>query len=223
MSSQLEQINNRPVQPDPLKDPELGPSVQAATEDNVETDFTTTLVKLPKMLEMDFNKVENLLVNLSATNPFRPDMAMGKQPEVATIDASRSVQSAPVAPVGATAAGSYISNLRHIEVVLTEYDSRIQQVFDQLALSRSGRKPDLFNIGIEYERLMTFVRQTEYHMNQVVRQIPETLPENTGQPIAKLMPEFTQSLIRYDSEFQQIFGVLQHELRQAEIARKSLT
>lgn len=222
MSSLTEQINNRPAQPDPLKDPEIGPSVQATVEDKVETSFTNTLVELPKMLEMDFNKVENLLVNLSATNPFRPDMAMGKQPEIAAIDASRDVQSAPVAPVGATASGSYVSNLKHINVVLTEYDSRIQQVFDQLALSRSGRKPDLFNLGIEYERVLTFTRQTETHMLQMLRLIPETLPDNTGQPITKLIPEFTESLVRYDSEFQQIFGVLQHELKQAEIASKSL-
>ncbi len=223
MSSSLtEQINNRPAQPDPLIDPEIGSSVQAVAEDKAETSFTNTLTELPKMLEMDFNKVENLLANLAATNPFRPDMALGKQPEVAAIDASANVQSAPVAPVGAAVDASHVSKLRQVNAALAEYDVRLQQVFDEMALSRSGRKPDPRGIGIEYERLMTFVRQTEYHLTQTIKLIPETLPENTGQPIAQLMPEFTQSLVRYDSEFQQIFGVIQHELKQAEIARKSL-
>ena len=223
MSSSLtEQINNRPAQPDPLLDPEIGASVQASAEAKVEASFANTLVELPKMLEMDFNKVENLLTNLAATNPFRPDMALGKQPEIAAIDASSSVQSASVSPVGATVDASHVSKLRQVNAALAEYDVRLQQVFDEMALSRSGRKPDPRGIGIEYERLMTFVRQTEYHLTQAIKLIPETLPENTGQPIAQLMPEFTQSLVRYDSEFQQIFGVIQHELKQAEIAKKSL-
>lgn len=219
--SPTEQINHRPVQPDPLKDPEIGPSVQAAAEDKEEVSFTNTLAELPKMLEMDFNKVENLLVNLAATNPFRPDTALGKQPEVAAIDASNDVQSAPVAPVGTAADASYVSNLKQVNAALAEYDVRLQQVFDTMALSRSGRKPDPQNMGIEYERLMTFTRQTEYRLNQTIQLIPETLPENTGEPIARLMPEFSHSLARYDSDFQQIFGMLQHELKQAEIARKS--
>ncbi|WP_419833230.1 hypothetical protein [Endozoicomonas atrinae] len=222
MSSSLtDQINNRPVQPDPTKDPEIGPSVQAAAEDKVEASFTSKLTELPKMLEMDFNKVENLLANLAATNPFRPDMALGKQPEVAAIDASNNVQSAPVAPVGAAVDASHVSKLRQVNDTLAAYDVRLQQVFDEMALSRSGRKPDPRGIGIEYERLMTFVRQTEYHLTQAIKLIPESLPENTGQPIAQLMPEFTQSLVRYDSEFQQIFGVIQHELKQAEIASRA--
>lgn len=223
MSSSLtDQINNRPVQPDPIKDPEIGPSVQAAAEDKVETSYTNKLTELPKMLEMDFDSVENLLANLAATNPFRPDMAFGKQPEIAVIDASNSVQSAPVAPVGAVVDASHVSKLRQVNAALAEYDVRLQQVFDEMALSRSGRKPELHNMGVEYERLMTFVRQTEYHLTQAIKLIPETLPENTGQPMAQLMPEFSQSLVRYDSEFQQIFGVIQQELKQAEIASKRL-
>lgn len=222
MSSLLtDQINNRPVQLDPVKDPEIGPSVQAATEDKVEASFTEKLTELPKMLEMDFNKVENLLANLAATNPFRPDTAFGKQPEVAAIDANNDVQSTPVVPVSAAVDASHVSKLRQVNAALAEHDVRLQQVFDEMALSRSGRKPDLHNMGIEYESLMKFVRQTEYHLNQTIKLIPETLPENTGQPIAKLMPEFSQSLIRYDGEFQQLSGIMQHELKQAEIAAKS--
>ncbi|MBO9481972.1 MULTISPECIES: hypothetical protein [Gammaproteobacteria] len=221
MSSSLtDQINNRPFQPDPVKDPQIGPSVQAAAEDKVETSYTNQLTELPKMLEMDFDKVENLLANLSAANPFRPDMALGKQPEVAVIDASNSVQEAPVAPVGAAVDASQVSQLKQVNAALAEYDVRLQQVFDAMALSRSGVKPDLQNMGTEYERLMTFVRQTEYHLTQAIKLIPETLPENTGESMAQLMPEFSQSLVRYDSEFQQIFGAIQHELKQAEIASK---
>ncbi|WP_257265984.1 hypothetical protein [Endozoicomonas sp. ONNA2] len=221
MSSSLtDQINNRPFQPDPIKDPQIGPSVQADTEAKEETSYTSQLAEIPKMLEMDFDKVENVLANLAATNPFRPDTAFGKQPEVAVIDASDSVQSAPVAPVGAATAASQVSQLRQVNTALAEYDGRLQQVFDAMALSRSGSKPEPHNMGTEYESLMTFVRQTEYHLTKAIKQIPETLPENTGESMAQLMPEFSQSLVRYDSEFQQIYGAIQHELKQAEIASK---
>ena len=220
MSSLTDQIKNRPIQPDPIKDPEFGPSTQAAAESNNETNYTSLVNELPKMLEMDFDKVENLLANLAATNPYRPDTALGKQPEVAAIDASQEGQSAPVAAVGAADA-SHVANLRQVNNAMAEYDTRLQQVFDAMALSRSGRKPEVNNMGIEYERLMTFVRQTEYHLTQAIKLIPESLPENTGHSINQLMPEFSSALVAYDNEFQHIFALVEGELRQAEIARKS--
>lgn len=76
-------------------------------------------------------------------------------------------------------------------------------------------------MGVEYERLMTFVRQTEYHLTQAIKLIPESLPENTGHSINQLMPEFSSALVAYNNEFQHIFSLLEGELRQAEIARKS--
>ncbi len=220
MSSSMDQINNRPTQPNPLKDPEYGPSVQATSEDNNETNFTSLVNELPKMLEMDFDKVENLLANLAATNPYRPDTALGKQPDVSAIDASRDTQSAPTAPVGAVDA-THMASLRQVNESMSRYDTKLQQVFDVMALSRSGRKPELNNMGVEYERLMTFVRQTEYHLAQTIKLIPESLPENTGHPVNQLMPEFSHALVQYDNEFQHIFALLERELQQAEIARKS--
>jgi|GEM_PF-3839346 len=211
-----DQINNRPMQPNPVS----GPSVQEVAQDNNETNYTNLVNELPKMLEMDFDKVENLLANLAATNPFRPDMALGKQPEVAAIDTSRDAQSAPVTPVGAVDA-SHMASLKQVNEAMARYDAKLQQVFDAMALSRSGRKPELNNMGVEYERLMTFVRQTEYHLTRAIKLIPESLPENTGQPINQLMPEFSRALVQYDSEFQHIFTLLERELQQAEIARKS--
>ena len=104
---------------------------------------------------------------------------------------------------------------------MAEYDTRLQQVFDAMALSRSGRKPELNNMGVEYERLMTFVRQTEYHLTQAIKLIPESLPENTGHTINQLMPEFSAALIQYDNDFRHIFTLLEGELQKAEIARKS--
>lgn len=220
MSSLTDQINNRPIQPDPIRDPEFGPSTQAAAESNNETNYTNLVNELPKMLEMDFDKVENVLANLAATNPFRPDTALGKQPEVSAIDASQESQSAPVAPVGAADA-SHVANLKHVNNAMAEYDTKLQQVFDAMALSRSGRKPEVNNMGVEYERLMTFVRQTEFHLTQAIKLIPESLPENTGEPIRQLMPEFSSALVKFDHEFQHIFALLEGELQQAEIARKS--
>ena len=204
-----------------MHDPEVGPSIQADVEDKSERDYNDTLVALPKMLEMDFNKVENLLANIAATNPFRPDAAFGKQPDVAAIDASSDLQSTPVAPVEGGADGSYVHKLKEVNNMLAGYDIKLQQASMKLPLSRSGPKPDLYNIGIEYEQLMTFVRQTEYHMSETIKLIPETLPENTGEPIAKLMPEFSLSLAKFDIEFQQIYDAVQHEIEQAELALKS--
>ena len=221
MPSSIDHLNNRASQPDPLKDPELGPSLEATVKENDEQTFTNTLSELPKMLELDFNKVENLMVNLSATNPFRPDMVFGKQAGIAAIDASEDVQFAPVAPVGPTATGSYLDNLRQVNHTLASYDARLQQVFDAMALSRSARKPELANMGVEYERLMTFTRQTSYHFQQTIKLIPETLPENVNTPIAQLMPEFSEKLIQADNEFQLIYRTVQLELKQAEIAFRS--
>ena len=221
MSSSIDHLNNRAVQPNPLKDPELGASLQATAKENEEQAFARILVELPKTLELDFNKVENLMVNLSATHPFRPDTALGKQPELATIEASNDVQSAPVAPVGPAAAGTYVDNLRQVNQILASYDTRLQQVFDNMALSRSARKPELANMGVEYERLMTFTRQTSYRFQQAIELIPETLPKNTNTPIARLMPEFSAKLIQADSEFQLIYHAVQQELKQAGIALRS--
>ena len=215
--SSTDQINNRPTPSDPLNN--SGPSVQTVAQDNNETNYTNLVNELPKMLEMDFDKVENLLANLAATNPFRPDMALGKQPEVSAIDANRDAQSAPVTPVGAVDA-SHMASLKQVNDAMARYDTKLQQVFDAMALSRSGRKPELNNMGVEYERLMTFVRQTGYHLAQTIKLIPESLPENTGQPINQLMPEFSRALVQYDSEFQHIFALLERELQQAEITRK---
>lgn len=219
--SSLDNINNRPIQPDPRNDPELGASTSAVSEQNTEIDFTQAVSKIKDLMELDPHTVETLLANLSATNPHRPDMAFGKQPDVAAIDQHNQTQSAAVPPAEAKIAGSYGGHLAHINSVFAEHDAKLGQIFDALALSRSGRKPELFNQGADYERLMAFNRQVEAHRLQTLTLLPETLPSNTGQPLKELMPEFAERLVQYDREFKLLYAAVEKEQQQAKIAAKA--
>ena len=98
---------------------------------------------------------------------------------------------------------------------------KLQQVFDQMELSRSGRKPDLYNHGVEYEKLMTIVNQAQTRLHQLEPLLPETLPDNTGYSLKELMPEFSEALKQYDASFQQMLATVQEEIRQSKLAAKS--
>ena len=210
----LDNVNDRPAQPDPHIDRELAPGADDVVETEVQVSFENARSNMEEMLQMNYGVIHELLGQIAAINPFRPDSAQGKQPGVAAIDASDASQSAPVAPVGKASASAYIAGLQHVNDALANHDMKLQQVFDQLALSRSGRKPDLQNHGVEYEKLMTIIHQAETRLHQLLPLFPETLPNNTGNTLRELMPEFSDGLKQYDASFQQILGTVQEEIRQ---------
>ena len=216
----LENINDRPVQPNPLIDREVAPGTEDMVEVETQTTFDNARSYMEEMLEMNYGVIHELLGQIAAINPFRLDMVQGKQPNVAAIDASNETQSAPIAPVGKASASAYIAGLQHVSDVLSNHDMKLQQVFDQLALSRSGRKPDLFNHGVEYEKLMTMVHQAETRLHQMNSYLPETLPENTGLSLRALMPEFSEGLNPYDASFKHILAAVQEEIRQTKQTAK---
>ena len=217
----LDNVNDRPVQPDPLIDRELAPGTEDIVEEQVEIHFESARSHMEAMLQMNYGVIHELLGQIGAINPFRPDAALAKQPDIAAIDASDDVKTAPVAPVGKSSAAAYIAGLQHINDVLANHDMKLQQVFDQLALSRSGRKPDLYNHGIEYEKLMTIVNQAQTRLHQLENNLPESLPENTGYSLRELMPEFSEALLQYDANFQQMLAMVEEEIRQGKLAARS--
>ena len=217
----LDNVNDRPVQPDPLIDREVAPGTEDIVEEQVEVDFEGARSHMEEMLQMNYGVIHELLGQIGAINPFRPDTALAKQPDVAAIDASNETQAAPVAPVGKSSAAAYIAGLQHVNDVLGNHDMKLQQVFDQMELSRSGRKPDLFNHGVEYNQLMTIVNQAQTRLYQLESMLPESLPENTGLSLKELMPEFSDALQQYDASFQQMLATVQEEIRHSKLANKS--
>lgn len=212
----LDSINNRPAQPNPLLDREVAPGAEDIVEEQIEVSFEDARSNMEAMLQMNYGVIHELLGQIAAVSPFRSDSAHGKQPDAAAIDASNDVQSAPVAPVGKSAAAAYNAGLQHVNSALGNHDMQLQKVFDQMALSRSGRKPDLHNHGIEYEQLMTIVNQAQTRLNQLEKMLPESLPGNTGQSLRELMPEFSEALLQYDASFQQIQAMIQENIRQTQ-------
>lgn len=211
----LDNVNDRPVQPDPLIDREVAPGAEDIVEEQVEVTFENARSHMEEMLQMNYGILHELLGQIAAINPFRPDAALAKQPDIAAIDASNEAQAAPVAPVGKSGAAAYIAGLHHVNNMLGNHDMKLQQVFDQMALSRSGRKPDLYNHGIEYEKLMTIVNQAQTRLQHLETMLPESLPEQTGLSLKELMPEFSEALMQYDASFQQILAMIQAEIRQS--------
>ena len=211
----LDNVNDRPVQPDPLIDRELAPGTEDVVEEQVKTDFESARSYMEDMLQMNYGIIHELLGQIAAINPFRPDAALAKQPDIAAIDASNEAQAAPVAPVGKSSAAAYIAGLKHVNDALGNHDMKLQQVFDQMALSRSGRKPDLHNHGAEYGKIMTIVNQAQTRLQQLETMLPESLPENTGVSLRELMPEFAEALLQYDAGFQQMLATIQEEIRQS--------
>ena len=217
----LDNINDRPAQPDPRIDREVAPGTEDIVEEQVEVNFEGARSNLEEMLQMNYGVIHELLGQIGAINPFRPDTALAKQPDVAAIDASNEAKAAPVAPVGKSSAAAYIAGLQHVNDVLSNHDMKLQQVFDQMELSRSGRKPDLYNHGVEYEKLMTIVNQAQTRLHLLEPMVPESLPENTGYSMNELMPEFSDALKQYDASFQQMLATVQEEIRQSKLAAKS--
>ncbi len=216
----LDNINDRPAQPDPHIDRELAPGAEDKVETENQTSFENARSHMEEMLQMNFGVINELLGQIVAVNPFRLDMVQGKQPELAAIDASNEPKGTPVAPVGKASASAYISGLQHINDALTTHNAQVQQAFDALALSRSGRKPDLFNHGVEYEKLMTMVNQAQSRLHQLGNLLPETLPENTGSNLNELMPEFSEKLVQYDGSFQYLQVAVNANLQEAMKAAK---
>ena len=95
----LDNINDRPAQPDPLIDREVAPGAEDIVEEQVEVNFEGARSNLEEMLQMNYGVIHELLGQIGAINPFRPDAALAKQPDIAAIDASNEAKAAPVAPV----------------------------------------------------------------------------------------------------------------------------
>lgn len=217
----LENINDRPIQPDPMIDREVAPGTEDTVEEQVEIDFEGARSNMEEMLQMNYGVIHELLGQIAAINPFRPDAALAKQPDIAAIDASKEAQATPVAPVGKSSASAYIAGLQYVNDALGNHDMKLQQVFDRMELSRSGRKPDLHNHGVEYNQLMSIVNQAQTRLYQLETMLPESLPENSGLSLRELMPEFGDALQQYDASFQQMLGLVQEEIRQSKLAAKS--
>ncbi len=219
----LDNINDRQVEPNPLADREVSPGAVDIAESQVEISFETARSNMEEMLTMNYGVIQELLGQIVVINPFRPDMSQSKQPDIATIDAVNEVKSTPIAPTGKSSSSAYISGLQHINDVLSNHDMQLQQVFDRMELSRSGRKPVLHDQGIEYERLMTFINQAETRLYMLGNLFPETLPDNllaqNGITLQALMPEFSDSLKQYDASLQQILAAIQYDIQQAEIGQ----
>ncbi|MGI9273411.1 MAG: hypothetical protein ACR2PT_00950 [Endozoicomonas sp.] len=212
----VENINDRPrpIQPDPRQDTEIAPGAADMTEEKVEITFESVRSDLEEMLQFNYGVVGELLGQIAAVNPFRADMAQGKQPVVAAQEAADAPNAEAVAPVGSPSASSYTSGLKQVESLLANHDIQLQQMFDALALSRSGRKPDMQNHGLEYDRLQSMVNQSQERMHQTLNQLPETLPNSSG-PLNSLLPEFSDKLQQYDSGFRQLLGEIRQGLLQA--------
>ena len=217
----LDNVNDRPIQPNPLIDREVAPGAEDIVEEQVEISFEGARSLMEEMLQMNYGVIHELLGQIGAINPFRPDAALAKQPDIAAIDASNEAQAAPVAPVGKSSAAAYIAGLQHVNDALGNHDMKLQQVFDRMELSRSGRKPDLHNHGVEYEQLMTIVNQAQTRLDQLKARLPESLPDNTGLSLKELMPEFSEVLLQYDASFRQMQATVQEEIRQSKQAGKS--
>ncbi|KEQ19125.1 hypothetical protein [Endozoicomonas numazuensis] len=209
----IEDINNRPVQPSSVKqDPELGVSGEQQVEEEVESTFEDLKSNMEEMLQFNYAIIHELLGQIAAISPYRADMAQGKQPEVAAIEASDSAKATPVAPVGEASASAYLAGLQHIEGMMGNHDIKLQEMFDKLALSRSGRKSDLKNQGLEFERLKSIIIQAEGRMNQTLSQMPETLPEHTGRMMKDMLPEFIEKLQKYDGSFREALTEVREEI-----------
>ena len=208
----IDSINDRPKPVDPQQDPQVAPGQLDQVEQEIETTFESLRSDLEEMLQFNFAVIKELLGQIGAINPFRPDSAFGKQPDVATIDAANDQNSAAIAPVGAASAEAYVAGLQHIEGRMGAQDLKMQALYDKMALSRSGHKPELTNQGSEFERLKTIMIQAEGRMNQALAQLPETLPETTGSSVTSLMPEFVDALNSFDNSFRHALEAVRHEI-----------
>lgn len=208
----INNINDRPRPVDPEQYPQVAPGQQDQVEQEIETTFESLRSDLEEMLQFNFAVIKELLGQIGAINPFRPDSAFGKQPGVAAIDAFNDQNSAAVPPVEATSAEACVACLQHIESNMGSQDVKMQALYDKMTLSRSGRKPDLTNQGSEFERLKSIMIQAEGRMNQALARLPETLPETGRESFTSLMPEFVDTLNRFDDSFRHALEAVRHEI-----------
>ncbi len=211
----IEDFNNRPQRPESGLDPELGRSTQDASEQEVEITFEELRSHVEEMLQFNYGTVNELMAQIAAIAPMRPDTFQGKQPDIAAIDAINESRSQAVAPVGAAGSSEFTDKLKFIGGAMGDHDLQIQQLFDMLALSRSGRKPDPESLGIEYERLMSIMIQAEGRKNQVLSQMPETLPNYSQQSVQQQLPEFVSSLQKYDASFREALIEIRTKMNQS--------
>jgi hypothetical protein len=208
----IEDINQKPIPPAPRQDPERSVSSQQVTEEEVETTIEDLQSHMEEMLQFNYAVVHELLGQIAAISPYRPDMALGKQPDIAATEASDAAKSIPIAPVGEASASAYKAGLQHVEGMMGDQDLKLQQMFDMLALSRSGRKPDMENQGLEYERLKSIIIQAEGRMHQMQSQLPETLPEGFANQLREMLPEFIDKLQQYDGSFREALSEVRKEI-----------
>ncbi|WOG26745.1 hypothetical protein [Endozoicomonas sp. 8E] len=209
----IEDINNRPTPlSSPRQDPELGLSSEQQVEEEVKFTFQDLKSHMEEMLQFNYAIIHELLGQIAAISPYRADMAQGKQPGVASAEASDAVKATPVAPVGKASASAYLAGLQHIEGMLGNHDIKLQEMLDKLALSRSGRKVSLESQGLEFERLKSIIIQAEGRMNQVLSQMPETLPEHPGRMLKGMLPEVIEKLQQYDGSFREALTEVREEI-----------
>ena len=149
----IENINDRPKPADPRQDTQVAPGLQDKVEEDIAQTFESARSQFEDMLQFNFGVIKELLDNIAAIHPHRPDMALGKQPELAAIDADNDTKQVAVAPVGDSSSESEVKGLKQIEGMMSAQDIKLQELYDKLTLSRSGRKPDLSSQGRECKNL----------------------------------------------------------------------
>ncbi|MET4693208.1 hypothetical protein [Endozoicomonas lisbonensis] len=214
----IENINDRPKPADPGQDTQVAPGLQDKVEEELTQTFASARSQFEEMLQFNFGVIKELLDTIAAIHPHRPDMALGKQPELAAIDADNETKQVAVAPVGNSSSENVVKGLKQVEGMMVSQDIKLQELYDQLTLSRSGRKPDLSNQGREFERLKSIIIQAEGRMNQALSSLPETLPDISGETITSMMPEFIDALNGFDDSFRTALEAVRHEI---ELARQA--
>lgn len=208
----IDNINDHPKPVDPKQNSQIAPGQQDQVDEEITQTFDSARGGLEEMLQFNFGVIKELLDTITAVNPNRPDMALGKQPELAAIDADNDRKQNAIAPVDGTGSEGIVASLQQIEGMMSAQDLKLQALYDKLTLSRSGRKPDLSNQGREFERLKSIVIQAEGRMNQALSRLPETLPDIPGETVTSLMPEFFDALNGFDDSFRAALEAVRHEI-----------
>ncbi|UYM17404.1 hypothetical protein [Endozoicomonas euniceicola] len=212
----IENISDRPKPAEPGQDTQVALGLQDKVEEDIAQTFASARSQFEDMLQFNFGVIKELLDNIAAIHPHRPDMALGKQPELAAIDANNETKQVAVAPVGDSSSENVVKGLKQVEGMMSAQDIKLQELYDKLTLSRSGRKPDLSNQGREFERLKSIIIQTEGRMNQALSSLPETLPTIPGETITSIMPEFVDALNGFDDSFRTALEAVRHEIELAQ-------
>ena len=212
----VQNVNERVISASPISDPTVAPSTDAVVDASNKVTFEKARSSMEEMLKMNFGVIQELLGQIVAVNPFRPDMAQGKQPDVAAAEASDEVNSAPVAPVGSSSAAAYIAGLKHLDSLLSGHNTKIQKVMDQLALSAPDRTSQPNSQGVEYEALLGVLRQAETRLQHLNHHMPASTPDSGEFNAQEWAPEFIRELLPYASLTHHIQMSLRSEIASAE-------